>query len=136
MSALTADDLEGPESGAPATHGPHWRRNVVLAVVGLVLGVGVVAFMTLVGNGSRIEAKETGFTVNGAESITLDFTVTKPKDVTVACSIEALASDFAQVGLTSVKVGPADVVQQQVSVTVPTTQAAVSAIVKGCTPAK
>jgi len=134
MSPLTADDLEGPGSEAATPRSPHWRRNVTLAVVGLLLATGVVAFMALSSSGSRVEAKEVGFTVDGPESITLDFSVDKPRDMTVECTVEALATDFSQVGLAHVTVGPADVSQQQVSVTIPTTQSAVSAIVKACLP--
>ena len=132
MSALTADDLEGPESGRPVRHGPHWRRNATLAVIGLVLAVGVAVYMAFGGRTAGIEAHEVGFTVHGPESITLDFTVTKPEDATVDCTVEALATDFSQVGLTTVTVPASTTAQQDVTVTVPTTQTAVSAVVRSC----
>lgn len=131
MSELTVDDLEGPTSGTAGRRKPS-RRAIVLTTLGLLAGIALITWMVFSGTQSSISTQVIGFSVTSAESVTIDFSVTKPKDATVDCTLEALAADYSQIGLVSVRIGPAEVVQQRASVPIPTTQKAVSAVVRSC----
>jgi hypothetical protein len=66
--------------------------------------------------------------------VDVTFEVTKPGDDTVSCRVQALSQSFAEVGVRTVEVGPADVATQRVTVTVPTAELAVSGTVASCDP--
>lgn len=100
---------------------------VLVAIVVLAwVGIGVVR--------EPVQWKDVGFRVDGPTSTQVTFDVTKDRDATVTCQVQALSESYAQVGVRSVEVGPADTATQRVTVTVQTAELAVSGVVAGCTP--
>lgn len=132
MSALTTEELEGPESDLPGRGRPHRRRWWIGSAAGIAVAIGLVAYGAFAGDAADIRVQDVGFVVHGAESVTLRFDVAKPKDVTVVCDVEALSHSFAQVGVAEITVGPASTTEQEVTVTIPTAEIAVSATAKSC----
>lgn len=132
-------------SQSPAVRPPAGRygpeptsRSATLRRVGLVaLVVVAVAVLAWVGIGvvrEPVQWKDVGFRVDGPTSTQVTFEVTKDRDATVTCRVEALSESYAQVGVRSVEVGPAQTPTQRVTVTVQTQELAVSGVVAGCTP--
>lgn len=99
---------------------------LVAAVVLAWVGIGVVR--------EPVQWKDVGFRVDGPTSTQVTFDVTKDAEATVTCQVQALSESYAQVGVRSVEVGPADTATQRVTVTVQTAELAVSGVVAGCTP--
>ncbi len=62
----------------------------------------------------------------------MTFEVTKPKEATVTCTVTALSESYAEVGVRTVEVGPADAATRRVTVTVQTTELAVTGVVDSC----
>lgn len=133
MNALTIEELEGPDSGLPTRAPRNKRRWWVISGIGIAIATGLVAYGSFAGQNSSIRVQDVGFVINGSESVTLRFNVAKPKDVTVVCDVEALSHSFAQVGVVEVTVGPANTSEQEVSVTIPTVETAVTATADSCT---
>ncbi|MFT4215494.1 MAG: DUF4307 domain-containing protein [Microbacterium sp.] len=99
---------------------------VVLAVLGYLI------WATLVQSLHAVDADTTGFTVNDAHSITVDFqTVTQPGSA-VTCVIEAQDAEHGIVGWL-VREYPADPAHtRRFTETVPTTAAATTGLVASC----
>ena len=62
----------------------------------------------------------------------MTFEVTKPRESTVTCTVTALSESYAQVGVRTVEVGPSDAATRRVTVTVQTTELAVTGTVESC----
>ena len=132
-------------SQSPAVRPPAGRygpeptsRSTTLRRVGLgALVLVAVAVLAWVGIGvmrEPVQWKDVGFRVDGPTSTQVTFDVTKDPDATVSCQVQALSESYAQVGVRSVEVGPADTATQRVTVPVQTAELAVSGVVAGCTP--
>lgn len=82
------------------------RRRLVVAVA--VLLAGGVAYAVWFGVEARDQAtfRSQGYRVLDDTHVEVTFTVSKPKDGTADCQVEALSSGAAQVGLAPVRVGP------------------------------
>lgn len=117
----------GPE---PTARG---RRAVVVAAA--LGGALVVALVVWIGAGVLrvpVQWKDVGYSVRGPERIDVTFDVIKDPAVTVECTIHALSSGFAEVGVLRVSVGPAATRVQRETVTVATQELAVTGIVDSC----
>ena len=104
------------------------RRSSTAAVVGLA----VVVWIGLAMAGQPVSTKNVGFDVDGSRSVDVTFEVTKPRESTVTCTVTALSESYAEVGVRTVEVGPADAATRRVTVTVQTTELAVTGIVESC----
>lgn len=125
--------LQPPEGryGPAATPHTGARRWIGWAALGVV----VAGLLVWVGIGvvdQPVSWKDVGYHVDDATSVDVTFEVTKPRDDTVSCRVQALSQSFAEVGVRTVEVGPADVATQRVTVTVPTAELAVSGTVASC----
>lgn len=131
-------------SQSPAVRPPAGRygpeptsRSTTLRRVGLgALVLVAVVVLAWVGIGvmrEPVQWKDVGFRVDGPTSTQVTFEVTKDPDATVTCQVQALSESYAQVGVRSVEVGPADTATQRVTATVQTAELAVSGVVAGCT---
>ncbi|MCL3862554.1 DUF4307 domain-containing protein [Actinotalea sp. K2] len=109
------------------------RRNVVtlwaLGLLGLAatLWIGYGAAMT------PVTWKDVGFRVvdDGTIEVTYDVIRLDPSD-TVHCTLEALNSQYAQVGVLEARVDPAEDRVQRLTSTLFTTERAVTAVVELC----
>lgn len=129
-SDLSVEELEGPQSSQPVRRHPWWLwAGGIAAIVVAIIGL---AFATFTGNNAQIRFTVVGFTVLGPEATQLEFDLAKAKSTTVECAVEALAEDHSQVGYQLVSTGPSPYLDQRVTVTIPTTHEAVTAVVKSC----
>jgi hypothetical protein len=117
----------GPEPTARSA-----RRGRLGLVVAGVLGVALVIWIGLNLAGQPVSWKDVGFSVEGPRAIDVTFEVTKAKEATVTCTVTALSESYAEVGVRKVDVGPADTATRRVTVTVQTTELAVSGTVERC----
>lgn len=115
---------------------PPTARAALARRAGLTaLILAAVALLTWLGLGALrdpVQWRDVGFHVDGATSVDVTFDVTKDVAATVTCRVEALSQDYAQVGVQDVVVGPGTTSTQRVTVTVPTSQAAVTGTVRSC----
>ena len=117
----------GPE---PTTRLRVW---CIAGLVALVLAAAAVLTWVAIGQfGSKVSWQDAGYHVTDATSIQVTFQVTKPAGATVTCQVEALSQSFAQVGIQAVTVGPGTTSTETVSVTVPTSERAVTGTVDSC----
>ena len=117
----------GPEPTARSA-----RRGRLGLVVAAVLGLAVVVWVGLSMASRPVSFTDVGFDVDGSRSIDVTFEVTKPKESTVTCTVTALAESYAQVGVRTVEIGPADEATRRVTLTVQTTELAVTGTVDSC----
>ena len=117
----------GPEPTARSA-----RRARIGIVAAAVVGLAVVVWIGLSMAGKPVSFKDVGFHVDGSRSVDVTFEVTKPKESTVTCTVTALSESYAEVGVRTVEVGPADTATRRVTVTVQTTELAVTGIVDSC----
>ena len=117
----------GPEPTARSA-----RRGRIGIVVAAVVGIAVVVWIGLAMAGQPVSYKDVGFHVDGSRSVDVTFEVTKPKESTVTCTVTALSESYAEVGVRTVEVGPADAATRRVTVPVQTTELAVTGIVDSC----
>ena len=117
----------GPEPTARSA-----RRGRIGIVAVAVVGVAVVVWIGLGMAGKPVSSKNVGFHVDGSRSVDVTFEVTKPKESTVTCTLTALSESYAEVGVRTVEVGPADTATRRVTATVQTTELAVTGVVDSC----
>ena len=117
----------GPEPTARSA-----RRGRIGIVVAAVVGIAVVVWIGLAMAGQPVSYKDVGYHVDGSRSVDVTFEVTKPKESTVTCTVTALSESYAEVGVRTVEVGPADSATRRVTVPVQTTELAVTGIVDSC----
>ncbi|KQR12454.1 DUF4307 domain-containing protein [Cellulomonas sp. Leaf334] len=117
----------GPEPTARSA-----RRGRIGIVVAAVVGLALVVWIGLAMAGKPVSTKDVGFHVEGPQAVDVTFEVTKPKEATVTCRVTALSESYAEVGVRTVEVGPADAATRRVTVPVQTTELAVTGIVESC----
>ncbi|GAA2235364.1 hypothetical protein GCM10010401_04040 [Rarobacter faecitabidus] len=124
------NEVEDAEAAASTRWlGP--RQRLIAGII-LAIGIGVAAWFAFGNENSSVAADEVSFTINGSESVSLTFNLTKPKNAAVTCVAEALSHNFLQVGYQELEFGPATAEKQQFTTTIPTTERAVTAVVKYC----
>jgi len=79
-----------------------------------------------------VQWQDVGFSVDGPQRIDVTFEVIKSPGATVRCRIQALSKGFAEVGVQSVDVGPSADGVARFTVSIPTSELAVSGTVDGC----
>jgi hypothetical protein len=131
-----ADGVTGPRRPAgrygPDRPGPNRRLAAAAAVGAVLLAVGWFAYLAF-GPGDRgVHVLDLGYRVTADTSIEVTFEVQKDPGATAVCRVRALNLGFAEVGLSDVRVGPADDGATTLTAVVPTTERAVSGNVKAC----
>jgi hypothetical protein len=117
----------GPEATARTVL---WRRTGIVA-----LALAVVAVLAWIGVWmlrAPVQWSDVGYHVNGATSIDVTFDVTKSTSASASCHVHALSKSFAEVGVADVPVGPGTTSTQRVTVTIPTSELAVTGTVVTC----
>jgi len=108
------------------------RAAVVAAVLG---GALVLALIVWIGAGvlrDPVQWSDVGFSVRGPAQVQVTFDVTKGPAVTAECTVHALNSGFAEVGVIKTTIGPAPARVQRRTVTVATQELAVTGVVASC----
>lgn len=108
------------------------KLAIVLGALALILAIGVAAWFAW--GTPNIRGRDVGYDVAGSEMVTITFDVAKPKDMTVECRLDALNSNYAQVGTRIVTIGPAEKFEQRFVEDIRTTERAVTATVHDCKP--
>ncbi|HEY5516064.1 MAG TPA: DUF4307 domain-containing protein [Pengzhenrongella sp.] len=131
MSETSTPHTPAGRYGPDPTTRARWPFLVALVIGGAL----VVALIVWVGAGvlrDPVQWMDVGYSVKGPGRIDVTFDVIKDPAATAECTIHALSSGFAEVGVTQVTVGPApDRIQRQ-TVTVATQELAVTGIVDTC----
>lgn len=131
MSETTAPRTPAGRYGrVPTARG---RRMVVVAAA--VGGALVVALLVWIGADllrDPVQWRDVGFSVQGPQAVEVTFDVVKDPAVTAVCTVHALSSGFAEVGVIEMTAGPAPARVERHTVTVATAELAVTGIVDGC----
>jgi len=109
------------------------RRAVFAALA--IGGALVVALIVWIGVGvlqDPVQWKNVGYSVRGPDRIDVTFDVIKDRAVTAECTIHALSSGYAEVGVLQVTAGPGPARIQRHTVTLATQELAVTGIVDTC----
>lgn len=127
----TPDALPPGRYSRPASRGR--RRAARLALAGLVVVVlAVVGWLGYETMRDPVQWKPVGFSVKGPDRIDVTFDVTKDTDATVTCTVVALSSGYAEVGVRTVTLGPSEHRTQRYTATVATQELAVTGEVNLC----
>lgn len=127
----TPSDRYGRTGTTPARGIGRWGR--VAIGVALAAAVGLTAWFAFAQNTSDpVSHDMVGFTVVSPEQVDVTFQVHMPPGTTAVCTLDALATSYAQVGTLDVTVGPVETRTTAYEVTLSTSEEATSAIVSGC----
>ncbi|NBU22345.1 MAG: DUF4307 domain-containing protein [Actinobacteria bacterium] len=107
------------------------KRFRLFAILGLIAMVGTTAYFAI-GNLQPFSYKDVGYRVLSETRIEVDVEITKAKDATVICSVEALNNSFAPVGWKEFEFGPAEFDTLRHTLILNTTEAAVTGLVDEC----
>lgn len=139
-----ADPSRGP-SARPSAQGPLLppdrygpprrrlgRRGSTLAAAGAILaGVGFAAWAAF-GGAADVAWRDLGYVVRSDVSTRVTFEVTMDPGSTAVCTVRALNLGFAEVGLVEIEVGPSPSRSVRAVADVPTSEKAVTGVVKDC----
>jgi hypothetical protein len=115
---------------APTARARTWRR---LALAALILAaLAVLAWVGIATLRDPVQWRDVGYHVDGSTSIDVTFDVTKATTASATCRVRALSQAFAEVGVADVPVGPGTTSTQRVTVTIPTSERAVTGTVQTC----
>lgn len=92
--------------GAPKRKFSRRFKFIAAAIVLAVVLAGLAVYGATLGN-PPIDSKTIGYDTVDATLTTVDFKLTKDREATVKCAVEAVNSEYAIVGWTVVTVGPA-----------------------------
>ena len=105
-----------------------YRPLAITAVV--IMSIAALAISAM--NFNPAQFKDIGYRVKSEWQIEVDFELTKPKDATAICSFEALNNSFLAVGYREVEFEPSDFETNGHTVSLNTTELAVTGLVKEC----
>lgn len=105
-----------------------YRPLAIAAVV--IMSISALAISAM--NYNPAQFKDIGFRVVSQWQTEIDFELTKPKDATAICSFEALNNSFLAVGFREVEFGPSDFETNRHTISLNTTELAVTGLVKDC----
>ena len=110
-----------------------WRRRALLAA-GVLAAAASLAWLAWVSLAAadRVRFETQGYAVVDDATVQVTFSVSKDADQSVECTVEALSSGSAQVGLVVVEVGPGEGASSVHTVGVRTQQRAVTGQVREC----
>jgi hypothetical protein len=106
------------------------KRGIIVAS-SLLIGVFLVWAAWVAVTGNQPTAKTISYEVKANNQVTISFSLTKPKDSSVSCAVQALKQDYGIVGYTEVHY-PAGSDYLTDTVTLTTTEPAVTGLVDHC----
>lgn len=118
---------------SPASSPRSRRLKIVGIAAGLTVGVALAAYLSFGNPATSVRGQDVGFAVQGPEAVDITFDVAKPKGATVICRLNALNTNYAQVGTKDVTIGPSEVAESRFTTQIATTELAVTAVVESCT---
>jgi hypothetical protein len=110
------------------------RRAAGRVVLGVLLALAVAGAVWIgLKPGTRsVTWDDVGYVVQGPDRVDVTFQVVKDPEVTVRCTVTALSASYAEVGVVTVEVGPADARSVRQTVEVATQELAVTGVVDRC----
>lgn len=110
------------------------RRAWILVALGLALATAGAAWWALTIADAPVRWRDVGFEIISPTEATVTFDVFFYDEEPVTCTVQALNVRFAEVGVDSVVVDPADGLSQRLTTTLVTTEEANTATVHHCEP--
>lgn len=107
------------------------QRLRVFALLGVAVSVAITAYFAL-GNNQGFTYEDVGFSVISEFETVVEIEISKPKDKTVVCSLEALNGQFGTVGWKELEFGPAEFTTLRHTISLNTTELAVTGLVDEC----
>lgn len=111
------------------------RETRTLRILAIVVSIIALVLMLWIGAGftkDQATSKIISFNVVDPGLTTLHFEVAKPAERTAECVIEALSTGFAQVGVKTVTIGPAEKDSVTLFEEIRTSEVATTAVVDHC----
>jgi hypothetical protein len=129
---MSAQALPRDRYGRPSS--PARRRGLVAAATLLLAAVvGWAAWAALTGSAGGLSWNDVGYRVHGPTAVDVTFDVGVAQGGTrVVCTLRALNAGHAVVGLIDVELTPARAGTVRLTRTVPTSETAVTGVVKAC----
>jgi hypothetical protein len=124
-------DLMAQRYGIRMPSESHKRRVRWLAIFGVAVFTTLVAVFSLI-TYNPISHKDVGYSVESEQRIWVEFEVTAPVGSAVRCDVQALNNQFAVVGFKTVKFAGARQEVSKYSVSLNTTELAVTGLVDKC----
>ena len=112
----------------PKLDAKKFRPLAIAAVV--LMSISALAISAM--NYNPAQFKDIGFRVVSEWQTEIEFELTKPKEATAICSFEALNNSFLAVGYKEIEFGPSDFETNRHTVSLNTTELAVTGLVKDC----
>ncbi len=113
--------------------GTRRRRQTTAATLAILAGVGWAAWATSTSTTPRVHWLTVGYVVDGPGRTRVILDVSLPRGTRTVCTVRALDQGFGEVGILDVPIGPVSAGHVRRTVAIPTSQLAVTAMVKTCT---
>nr|WP_269439130.1 DUF4307 domain-containing protein [Arthrobacter sp. zg-Y820] len=84
------------------------RTKTIIGGAAVLLGCAGAAWIAVPSPGGDVTFKDVGFSIPDSGSAVIDFQVTKDRDVTATCAVQALNDAYAVVGWKQITIGPAE----------------------------
>lgn len=110
------------------------RKGLVWSAIGVVAMVAVAAWFGFSQADNPVRWKDVGFEADVPTEATVTYNVFLYSDESAVCTVRALNSSFAEVGVATQRVDRADGVEQRITTPIVTTELATTATVNFCTP--
>ena len=111
---------------------PGRRRFIVVGVVLAILGSALIVWFALSATVTKPMWRDVSYSVVDDRLTTMRFELTKPKDMTVDCTVIAQETNHGVVGRTIVAIGPTQTASTVHEVQIKTTTLAVIGTVRTC----
>ncbi len=135
MSTFTSsspDDLDADAEERSSALPRLGRRGWVLTAIGLAVLIGGAVWWGLGFARQEVRWQNVGFSIDSAQQATVTYDVFFYGDKPAQCHLQALTKRFAEVGVATVTVDPANGDEQRLTHTLTTTEEATTAIVDYC----
>ncbi|MDK1360103.1 DUF4307 domain-containing protein [Arthrobacter sp. zg-Y1219] len=84
------------------------RTKTIIGGAAVLLGCAGAAWIAAPSPGGDVTFKDVGFSIPDSGSAVIDFQVTKDRDATATCAVQALNDAYAVVGWKQITIGPAE----------------------------
>jgi hypothetical protein len=108
------------------------RRGLIWSAIGVAAMIAVAAWFGLSQANDPVRWKDVGFEATVPTEATVTYDVYLYTDASADCTVRALNSSFAEVGVATQRIDRADGVEQRITTPIVTTELATTATVNFC----